>query len=100
MPNKTRSVGNSTADDADTAADLTQRARDAAASMTDAATNTAAAIDTGGQRRPTDSTPPRQPFMTGLTTCPVARPSATLRARPPIDSAPALITCAVTTPSA
>ncbi len=32
------------------------------------------------RRPPTDSTPPRQCFMTGLTTCPVARPSA-IRAR-------------------
>ena len=46
MPNKTRSVGNPTGDDADTAAgDLSQRARNAAASMTDAAGDAAAAID-------------------------------------------------------
>ena len=46
MPNKTPSVGNARADDAETAArGVTQRARTAAASMTDAASDAAAAID-------------------------------------------------------
>ena len=46
MPNKTRSVGNTTGDDMDTTArDVTQRARNAAASMTDAVGDAAAAID-------------------------------------------------------
>ena len=46
MPNKTRSAGSSSGDDADTLAnDLSQRARNAAASMTDAASDAAATID-------------------------------------------------------
>jgi ElaB/YqjD/DUF883 family membrane-anchored ribosome-binding protein len=46
MPNKTPSVGNARADDAETAASgMTQRARSAAASMSDAASDAAAAID-------------------------------------------------------
>ena len=46
MPNKTRSAGSPSGDDADTAAsDLSQRARNAAASMTNAAGDAAAAID-------------------------------------------------------
>lgn len=46
MPNKTRTVGNQTENDADTPArELSQRARDTAASMTDAAADAAGAID-------------------------------------------------------
>ena len=46
MPNKTRSAGNPSGDDADTLAnDLSQRARNTAASMANATNNAAEAID-------------------------------------------------------
>ena len=101
MPNKTTQGSNPTAADVSTAArDITERARNAAASVTDAAGDAAAAID---ERRSTAAD--------GLDTAasalydraddlPGAKPSATLRARQPIDSAPAPTTSAVTIPSA